>query len=68
LRSTACQVQWTDPERFETVAAFLIKHRDHKWSFTDCLSFVVMKKLRVTDALTKNVHFQQAGFVPLLRS
>ena len=44
-----------------------MKHDDPTWSFTDCLSFVVMKDLRLRDALTKDAYFDQAGFVALLR-
>ena len=67
LHSAACHIEWTDPERFSSTAAFLAKHADHRWSFTDCLSFVVMKALRLRNALTKDAHFEEAGFTPLLR-
>lgn len=39
---------------------------DKSWSLTDCTSFVVMGDRRLTDALTADHHFAQAGFVPLL--
>jgi len=64
--SQACRIEWTDAERFHEVRAFFLKHADKDWSFTDCLSFTVMSKLRLRDALTKDGHFRQAGFVPLL--
>jgi predicted nucleic acid-binding protein len=38
----------------------------HEFSFTDCVSFVVMKELRLTDALATDNHFRIAGFDPLL--
>jgi predicted nucleic acid-binding protein len=43
------------------------KHIDQGWSFTDCLSFQVMKARRLREALTKDEHFEKAGFVALLR-
>lgn len=64
--SQACRIEWTDAERFHEVRTFFLKHADKDWSFTDCLSFTVMSKLRLRDALTKDGHFRQAGFVPLL--
>ena len=39
---------------------------DKAWSITDCISFVVMKDHGLTDALTADHHFEQAGFVTLL--
>jgi uncharacterized protein len=35
---------------------------DKEWSLTDCISFVVMRELRISDALTADRHFQQVGF------
>ncbi len=39
---------------------------DKDWSLTDCISFVVMREQGITEALTADRHFEQAGFVPLL--
>ena len=41
---------------------FYSSHSDKRWSLTDCLSFVVMKERNITDALTGDHHFAQAGF------
>lgn len=40
---------------------------DKDWSWTDCISFVVMKERGLKQALTSDGHFEQAGFVALLR-
>jgi uncharacterized protein len=40
---------------------------DKEWSLTDCTSFVVMREEGLTDALTTDHHFEQAGFRALLR-
>ena len=40
---------------------------DKGWSLTDCISFVVMRDEGLTEALTGDRHFAQAGFVALLR-
>jgi predicted nucleic acid-binding protein len=40
---------------------------DKQWSLTDCISFVVMHRESITDALTGDRHFEQAGFVALLK-
>jgi predicted nucleic acid-binding protein len=40
---------------------------DKDWSLTDCISFVVMPEHKLTEALTGDHHFEQAGFVALLK-
>ena len=40
---------------------------DKEWSLVDCASFVVMEQRRITEALTTDHHFEQAGFVRLLK-
>jgi predicted nucleic acid-binding protein len=39
---------------------------DKTWSLTDCTSFVIMTDRGLTDALTADQHFVQAGFRALL--
>jgi predicted nucleic acid-binding protein len=39
---------------------------DKNWSLTDCISFVLMRQLAITDAATTDRHFKQAGFNILL--
>ncbi|HLF19451.1 MAG TPA: PIN domain-containing protein [Bacteroidota bacterium] len=47
----------------------LFKSRDStlNWSFTDCTSFIVMRRLQIQEAITFDHDFEQAGFVALLR-
>jgi predicted nucleic acid-binding protein len=41
---------------------------DKDWSLTDCISFVVVQEEGVTEALTTDHHFEQAGFTILLKN
>ncbi len=46
----------------------LLKTRpDKSWSLVDCASLVVMQHRGITEALTTDHHFEQAGFVRLLK-
>ncbi len=40
---------------------------DKEWGLTDCISFVVMQEMDLTEALTADRHFEQAGFKALMR-
>ena len=40
---------------------------DKDWSLTDCISFDIMNERGITDALTADHHFEQAGFRALLK-
>lgn len=39
---------------------------DKEWGLTDCISFVLMKREKIKEALTADRHFKQAGFKALL--
>jgi uncharacterized protein len=48
----------------DTAAWLLLKTRiDKEWSLVDANSFVVMTRYGITEALTTDHHFTQAGFV-----
>jgi predicted nucleic acid-binding protein len=55
-------------EEFFDAGIQLFRQRpDKSWSLTDCVSFVVMEQRGVTEALTGDHHFEQAGYVALLK-
>jgi uncharacterized protein len=41
---------------------------DQAWSHTDCASFCIMRERAMLEALAYDRHFEQAGFVALLRN
>ena len=56
------------PERLQQGLTLHRSRPDKAWSLTDCVSFVVMQERSIREALAYDHHFQQAGFVALLRS
>jgi uncharacterized protein len=55
-----------DAPLFERALAPYGERMDKEWSLTDCISFVVMRERDLTQALTTDRHFAQAGFANLL--
>ena len=43
------------------------ERQDKEWGLVDCISFIIMTKRSLTEALTADEHFQQAGFRALLK-
>jgi predicted nucleic acid-binding protein len=57
----------SDTRLFQRGVALFERRPDKEWSLTDCLSFVVMHDEGITQALTGDHHFEQAGFTALLK-
>ncbi|HLF07174.1 MAG TPA: PIN domain-containing protein [Thermoplasmata archaeon] len=57
-----------DGEIFEGAIEMFRKYDDKEWSFTDCTSFVLMRREGLTEAFTFDRNFEQAGFtrVPMV--
>lgn len=54
-------------EWFDAGVTLYRDRSDKRWTLTDCISFEVMRRLEITDALTGDRHFEQAGFQILLK-
>ncbi|MFN6570446.1 type II toxin-antitoxin system VapC family toxin [Dendronalium sp. ChiSLP03b] len=54
-------------ELYERGFQLYCEQPEKEWGFIDCVSFIVMQYSGITEALTANEHFQQAGFRALLR-
>lgn len=55
------------PTLFQRGLKLFDERPDKEWTLTDCISFVVMADEGLTDALTGDHHFEQAGFRALFR-
>ena len=50
------------PEDEENAWDLFVKYKDQDFSYTDCASFALMRRLALPIAITTDHHFQQAGF------
>lgn len=48
---------------FKAAVEMFATRADKEWSLTDCTSFVAMREHGLTEALTQDHHFEQAGFI-----
>jgi uncharacterized protein len=62
-RAGLLQVIWTSEDLAdEAWRVFEQFNVDKQWSFTDCVSYVVMKQQGITEAFAFDRHFEQMGF------
>jgi len=66
-QSPACEIVPASRDLFDRGAQLYHEHADKEWTLTDCVSFVIMRDRGLTDALTQDRHFEQAGFAALLK-
>ncbi|MEA5419188.1 PIN domain-containing protein [Spirulina sp. CCNP1310] len=55
-------------ELFKNALELYSQRPDQAWSHTDCASFCLMQERNILEALAYDRHFEQAGFVALLRN
>jgi predicted nucleic acid-binding protein len=60
------EVLTIDRELFAGAVALYRSRPDKSWGLTDCTSFLLMRQRSLTEVLTTDRHFEQAGFVSLL--
>ena len=56
-----------DKEKDDEAWILLASREDKEWSLVDCSSFIIMKEKGILEALTNDIHFEQAGFIRLLK-
>lgn len=66
-RDPAIQVVSITDELYMESFAMYRSRLDKEWGLVDCMSFVVMERMGIQEALTSDHHFEQAGFRALLR-
>jgi len=64
-RSARVEVIEVDSTLVDKGLAVYEKYADKTWGLVDCISFVVMREARLTEVLTFDRDFEQAGFTVL---
>lgn len=64
--SSGIKVFGISEELFGAALALMVKYRDHYFSSTDCVSFLVMRDLGIENVLTLDKDFEIAGFKKLI--
>lgn len=67
LSSAEVEIVHLTPALFNKAFQLYKAFRDKEWGLVDCISFTVMRDRGVTQALTFDRHFVQAGFQALMR-
>lgn len=65
--SSAVEIVYVDEALHRRALDFLRQRLDKSWSLCDAVSFLLMQGRGFTEALTTDHHFEQAGFVRLLK-
>jgi len=66
-RSSSCEVVPVSSQVFNRALDLYHERPDKEWTLTDCTSFLIMRERGITEALTGDHHFEQAGFTALLK-
>jgi uncharacterized protein len=61
------EVTWIDEGQHRTALRFLQGRLDKTYSLCDAVSFLLMRESAITESLTTDRHFEQEGFVRLLK-
>lgn len=67
LQDQSVEVIRCDDQLYRAGFQLYSQRPDKEWSLTDCISFVVMQQRQIREALTADRHFEQAGFIALLK-
>ncbi len=66
-KAAACEIIPASRELFDRALELYHQYLDKEWTLTDCSSVLVIRERGLTDVLTADRHFEQAGFNALLK-
>jgi predicted nucleic acid-binding protein len=66
-QQSGCEIIPASTNLFSQALEVFHQRSDKGWTLTDCTSFVIMQNRGISEALTGDKHFEQAGFAALLK-
>jgi uncharacterized protein len=66
LDQSLATLEWVSRDDVRQAWSIFETYRDKEWSFTDCVSRVVMQRLEITQAFAFDDHFRQFGTISVL--
>lgn len=66
LKSPQVEKIWVTPSDEKEAWELFISRKDKSYSFTDCTSFIVMRRLKIKKYLALDEHFRHEGFEEVL--
>lgn len=66
LQSNIARLEWVQPADIQRAWTIFQQYQDKNWSFTDCVSRVVMERLAIQTAFAFDDHFRQFGTVTVV--
>lgn len=67
INTPTVETIWVDESLHRAALDLLLVRQDKGYSLCDAVSFEIMRRRRITDALTTDRHFEQEGFARLLQ-
>jgi predicted nucleic acid-binding protein len=67
LDTSDIETVWVNEKLHREAMQLLIDRQDKTYSLCDAVSFILMRQRGITEALTTDKHFEQEGFIRLLR-
>jgi predicted nucleic acid-binding protein len=67
LNSPEAEIVWVQEGLHRNALALLQTRRDKSYSLCDAVGFVLMRRRKLNEALTTDHHFEQEGFLRLLK-
>ena len=59
-------IEWVTRKDVERAREVFERFSDKRWSFTDCVSYAVIERLRIKKAFAFDQHFRQFGIVEVV--